>query len=257
MLTKTNIQWTDYTWNIARGCDKVDSDCKFCYMYRESLNETRYVPNEVVRTKSVFKKPLQIKEPSKIFTSSLTDFFHPAIDAYRSEAWDIIRQCPHHTFQILTKRPERIRECLPADWGDGWRHVWLGTSIGSNSDTAQKRAEDLAGLRTSMSFDQVLFISAEPMHGPVEWPTDFDGSTFFDWLIIGGESGNETGKYRYRPCNLEWISTFLNAAKKSGAKVFVKQLGTFLAKEMKLEDRHGGNPDEWPDFLRIQEFPKQ
>jgi protein gp37 len=115
------IQWTDVTWNIARGCSKVDEDCKFCYMYRDSFDGTRYNPREVVRTKTVFNLPLKVKEPSKIFTCSLTDFFHEDIDSYRNEAWDIIRKCPHHTFQILTKRPERIIDCLPADWGEGWR----------------------------------------------------------------------------------------------------------------------------------------
>src|SRR5690242_14727421 len=102
MAIKSKIQWTDATWNIARGCTKVDDDCKFCYMYRGSLDTTRYNPYRVIRTKGVFNLPLRLTEPSKIFTSSLTDFFHPDIDSYRNEAWDIIRKCPHHTFQILT-----------------------------------------------------------------------------------------------------------------------------------------------------------
>lgn len=131
MSEKSAIQWTDATWNIARGCTKVDEDCKYCYMYRDSFGSTRYNPLDVVRTKTVFDLPLRIKEPSKIFTCSLTDFFHEAIDGYRNEAWDIIRRCPQHTFQVLTKRPERIWKCLPEDWGDGWPNVWLGTSVGS------------------------------------------------------------------------------------------------------------------------------
>ncbi|PMD94859.1 hypothetical protein BWI97_15795 [Siphonobacter sp. BAB-5405] len=112
MATNSKIQWATATWNVARGCTKVDEDCKYCYMYRESFNETRYQPKEVVRTKSVFNLPLRLKEPSLIFTSSLTDFFHPDIDTYRWEAFQIIAQCPQHTFQILTKRPERIWKCL-------------------------------------------------------------------------------------------------------------------------------------------------
>src|SRR5690242_4261785 len=130
-MKNSNIQWTDHTWNVARGCTKVDADCKFCYMHRDSLKGTRYDPKEVTRTKTVFNLPLKIKEPSRIFTSSLTDFFIEEIDSYRNEAWDIIRRCPQHTFQILTKRPERIMERLPHYWEDVRPHVWLGTSIGS------------------------------------------------------------------------------------------------------------------------------
>ena len=141
MANKSSIQWTDATWNIARGCTKVDEDCKFCYMYRDSMSETRYNPREVVRTKTVFNLPLKLKEPSKIFTCSLTDFFHESCDSFRDEAWEIIRKCPQHTFQILTKRPERIIDHLPVYWDDIRHRVWLGTSIGS--ENGLKRLPDL------------------------------------------------------------------------------------------------------------------
>lgn len=98
MSQETKISWTDGTWNIATGCKKVDADCKFCYMYRFSLNETRYDPGAVTRTKQVFKMPLKYKETQSvvwpgrplIFTCSLTDFFIEEIDPYRQEAWDIL-----------------------------------------------------------------------------------------------------------------------------------------------------------------------
>lgn len=77
----------------------------------------------------------------------------------------------------------------------------------------------------------------------------------FDWIIIGGESGNETGKYRYRPCKIEWMEDIINAFPKN-VKVFVKQMGTHLAKELRMSDRHGGNIDEFPPTLQIREFPK-
>ena len=101
------------TWNIARGCSIVSEGCAFCYMMRDSLDGTRYNPTEVTKTKTVFNLPLTIKEPGRrVFTSSLTDFFHEDCDSFRLEAFDIIRRCPHLTFQILTKRPERIIEAL-------------------------------------------------------------------------------------------------------------------------------------------------
>ena len=250
MGKNSNIQWTDATWNVARGCTKVDADCKFCYMYRDSLNETRYVPNDVVRTKTVFNLPYRLKERSRIFTSSLTDFFHPAIDSYRQEAWDIIKYCPHHTFQILTKRPERINECLPPDWDDNvtYAHVWLGTSVGSND--SRHRIQQLLDCNTN----GVRFLSLEPLHGPVDLNYDILDLLKLDWVIIGGESGNDNGKYRYRPCKLEWIESIIREVGPTSA-VFVKQLGTHLAKQLNLKDRHGGDWSEWPEHLRVRQFP--
>lgn len=256
----SNIQWTDATWNIARGCTKVDEDCKFCYMYRDSFDSTRYNPLNVVRTKTVFNLPLKLKEPSKIFTSSLTDFFHEAIDGYRHEAWDIIRKCPQHTFQILTKRPERIMQHLPHDWGSGWGNVWLGTSVGS-----QKGVQRMIDL-SIVGHDGVKFLSLEPLHGPIKlgevkkYFDEINHELFvlpaFNWVIVGGESGNENGKYRYRPCEIEWIENIIKDCRQNDIAVFVKQLGTHLAKSLGLKDRHGGNIDEWPEHLRIREFPK-
>jgi len=248
MSQKSAIQWTDATWNVARGCTKVDEDCKYCYMYRDSMNNTRYDPMQVVRTKTVFDLPLKLKEPSKIFTCSLTDFFHEAIDSYRHEAWDIIRKCPQHTFQILTKRPERIKDHLPADWGKGWDNVWIGTSVGSQN--CIYRIAELITLTTKVGIAKI-FLSAEPLHGPIS--TEL--IKLFDWVIVGGESGNDIGKSRYRPCELEWIENIVYQCQDNKVPVFVKQMGTYLAKQLKMSDRHGGNIDEFPDHLKFREFP--
>lgn len=247
MAEKSKIQWTDATWNIAVGCTKVDEDCKYCYMYRESLNNTRYNPLQIRRTKTVFNLPMKIKEPSKIFTSSLTDFFHEEIDSYRNKAWDIIRKCPQHTFQILTKRPERILNNLPCDWGNGYDNVWLGTSVGSQKSI--NRIHELLSIPA-----KIHFASFEPMHGPIDMNLDISDLIKLDWAIIGGESGNNNGKYKYRECKLEWIESLIKDLTPT-TKIFVKQLGTYLAKELKLTDRHGGNIDEFPKHLQIREFP--
>jgi protein gp37 len=259
----TKIQWTDETWNIARGCTKVDADCKFCYMYRDSEGRTPFDAKTVTRTKTVFNKPLKIKEPSKIFACSLTDFFHEAIDSYRHEAWDIIRQCPQHTFQILTKRPERVVDHLPADWGDGWPNVWIGTSVGSQ-DAANKRIPELMKIPTL-----TRCLSIEPLHAPITfyddaleqycWERDGNGNKKLtmnlDWAILGGESGNQTGKYRYRPCEISWFEQLIKECREAETAVFVKQLGTHLAKAMKLKDKVGGDINEFPPHLQIREFP--
>lgn len=252
----SKIQWTDATWNIARGCTKVDEDCKFCYMYRDSFDSTRYDPLEITRTKTVFNLPLKLKEPSKIFTCSLTDFFHEAIDSYRHEAWDIIRQCPQHIFQILTKRPERIEDNLPPYWEEIRSRVWLGTSIGSQNGISR-----LINL-VSPIYPCVKFLSLEPLHGPIDLlfhvyaDMGHKLGDLIDWVIVGGESGNEKGKYRYRPCELQWIEDIIEQCEDFNIPVFIKQMGTHLAKELGMSDRHGGNIDEFPEHVRIREFPK-
>lgn len=249
MSINSHIEWTNHTWNIARGCSKVDADCLFCYMYRESLNGTRYEPKEVVKTKTVFNLPLKVKEPSKIFTSSLTDVFHEKIDPWRHEMWDIIRACPHHTFQILTKRPERVDYDYGLIPNEYFKNVWLGTSIGSPEGLT--RGFSLVNARVPV---RLKFLSIEPLHdGPLRIGHLLPR---IGWVIIGGESGNDTGPYRYRPCKLEWIEGIIIQCKAHRVPVFVKQLGTYLAKEMKLKDRHGRDWNEWPQHLRIREFPK-
>lgn len=246
-MVDSKIQWTDHTWNIARGCRKVDEDCKYCYMYRGSLDSTRYNPFEPKRTKTVFNLPLKIKEPSRIFTSSLTDVFLEEIDSFRDEMWEIIRKCPQHTFQILTKRPERIMQCLPSDWGDGWDNVWLGASCGSGKSI--QRVLDVLAVPA-----KIHFASFEPMWDRIDMNIDISDLCKLDWAIIGGESGNENGKYRYRLCKIEWMEELIKDLTPT-TKIFVKQLGTHLAKELKLNDRHGGDITEWPKQLQIREFP--
>jgi len=258
MSEKSAIQWTDATWNIARGCTKVDADCKYCYMYRDSFDSHRYDPLQVVRTKTVFDMPLRYKETKSavwsgrplVFTNSLTDFFHESIDGYRKEAWDIIRKCPHLIFQILTKRPERIADHLPPDFGDGLENVWFGTSVGHK--TAKNRLWDLSHLTTTCK----TFVSFEPLWERLDFDNE-DLSTImsFDWVIIGGESGNDTGKYRYRPCEIEWMKEISEAFSSCGVPVFVKQMGTYLSKSLGMSDRHGSNINEFPLALRKREFP--
>lgn len=259
----SKIQWTDATWNIAVGCKKVDADCLFCYMYRGSLNGTRYDPKEIRVTKSnTFRMPLRLKEPSKIFTSSLTDFFLPELDEARREAWKIIKACPQHTFQILTKRPELIRNGTLMNertetGGIIYRNmpnVIMGTSVG-HEDGAHRITQLI-----NSSWRGYKFLSIEPMHGPVNLrphlqPYEGTGKSAIHWVIVGGESGNDNGKYKYRPCEIEWIEDVINKCWEADVPVFVKQLGTHLSKKLKLSDRHGGNIDEWPEHLRVRQFP--
>lgn len=226
MGERSVIEWTDSTWNPWRGCDKVSPGCAHCYMFRDQRRYGRD-PEVVVRAAdATFYAPLRkaswkrerdaaIAERGRhlVFTCSLSDWFHPAADEFRREAWEIIRATPQSTYQILTKRPERIAECLPEDWGRGYPNVWLGVTIENRRFV--DRAVTLGEIPVA-----VRFISAEPLLGPLipdeirvvsdadrpelsgtsyRWEDGYtgpglpfynnDGNLAFHWLITGGESG--------------------------------------------------------------------
>lgn len=249
MAENTSIQWTDATVNFWTGCRKVSAGCKYCYMFRD---KERYGqdPTVVIRTKPhTFNAALKWDEPKRIFTNSWSDFFIYEADGWRDDAWDIIRKTPHHTWQILTKRPERILNCLPNDWGAGWDNVWLGVSVENNSFDATDRIKYLEDIPA-----KTRFISFEPLISPL----DRFVSKKIDWIILGGESGNESGKYRYRPCDLYWFDMIIEGYRESSphTAIFVKQLGTYLSNQLGLKDRHGGDINEFPKRLQIREFPK-
>lgn len=233
-MDKTKIAWTEYTWNPFHGCHKVSEGCKYCYMFRD---KERYGqdPNKVVKSsKSVFNKPLKIDEPSMIFTCSWSDFFIEEGDQWRDEAWDIIRRTPHHTYQVLTKRPERIKNNLPFDV---LKNVWIGVSIENNKYSNRAKIFNTIGGYTT-------FISFEPLLEPLEWKDDFNN---VDWIIIGAESGNETGNYKYRDCKNWWINDLVAKAKENNIKVFVKQI--------RLDGKLLTDINLFPKELQYQEFP--
>jgi protein gp37 len=215
------IEWTDASWNPWRGCDKVDPTCAACYMFRDQRRYGRD-PSIVVRAApATFGAPLSPRwrrraaeiqaaegRRMRVFTCSWSDFFHEDADAWRADAWDLVRATPWIDWQILTSRPERIRACLPADWGDGWPHVWLGATIGTRRTCS--RTETLRSVPAA-----VRFVSAEPLLYPLideapEWHDE--GSAIaawedramrlgpplsllgIDWLIVGGESGGRPGR---------------------------------------------------------------
>ncbi len=234
MGDKTGIGWTNKTWNPWMGCTKVSPGCAHCYMFRE---QTRYGndPELVRRSKTKFNDPLKWKEPALVFTCSWSDWFHEAADAWRDEAWDIVKRTPHLTYQILTKRPERIAEHLPSDWGEGYANVWLGTSVEN-----QRWIHRIARLVEIPA--RVRFVSAEPLLGPLDFygagsrgAEDGDPYAFsalrgtdgceppipgIDWVIVGGESG--TG---CRPMREEWARSIRDHCAVTNTAFYLKQLG--------------------------------
>lgn len=211
MGERTGIAWTDSTWNPWRGCRKVSPGCAHCYMYREQARYGRD-PKEVVRAApATFNAPLRWKGPRRVFTCSWSDFFIEDADAWRPEAWEIIRKTPTLTYQILTKRPENIPSRLPLDWGLGYPNVWLGVS-GENAMLANERGYHLTAVPAARRF-----LSAEPWLGR---GNALVVTEFFDWAIIGGESGPGA-----RPLDERSASFLKDQFVNAGKPVFVKQLG--------------------------------
>jgi protein gp37 len=245
MAKNSEIQWTNATWNPWHGCQKVSPGCKYCYMFRDK-ERYGHDPTTVLRSKSKFNDPLKWKEPQLIFTCSWSDWFIEQADPWRDEAWEIIRQSPQHTFQILTKRPERIQDNLPEWFNEINDRVWIGVSVESNHQVG--RIDYITNLPC------ITFISFEPLIDEIDWT---ESMNFVDWCIIGGESGNASGKYRYRPLEIKWIEKLVYAATAKNIACFVKQLGTYQSKVLKLKDRHAGDIHEFPEGVKIRQFPSR
>ena len=239
MTKNSAIEWTDHTWNPWRGCHKVSSGCKNCYMYRE---QKRYGndPNKVVKAKpNTFNAPLKWIEPACVFTCSWSDFFIEEADEWRDKAWEIIRQTPYLTYQILTKRIENVLDRLPKDWGEGYDNVWLGVSIESRE--FEGRAYNLNQIPA-----KIRFVSAEPLLGPLLLTPYLTRHVSFnnvvrgiDWVIVGGESGPN-----FRPMDSEWATYLAWQCNNSEAKYFFKQMGGWPNKK-----------GEIPPELQIFEYP--
>lgn len=235
------IQWTNHTWNPWMGCHKVSAGCKHCYMFREQ-KYYGHDPNVVRRGKTTFNKPLSWHDPARVFTCSWSDWFIEEADEWRDEAWEIVRQTPHLDYQILTKRPENIRDRLPADWGRGWSNVWLGISA---EDQMNANARIPILLRIPA---EVHFISAEPLLGPIQlskfWVNTASKliSPPIEWVIVGGESGPGC-----RPMKSRWARSLLDQCQQGGVAFFMKQMGGYPDKRGKLY--------QFPEDLRVREFP--
>ena len=140
----------------------------------------------------------------------MSDFFHKDADEWRNDVWEIIKNTPHHTYLILTKRPERILECLPDDWcKENYRHVWLGTSVENNYPKVLERIKFLKQVPC-----RIRFISFEPLLDDIQISSeDLEG---IHWGIIGGESGkNKNGiTPLFRESKPEWFRNLRNKLKK-------------------------------------------
>ena len=345
----TKIQWTDRTWNPVTGCTRVSEGCRNCYAERLTATRLRHQPkyqglavmqpggprwtNEVRTHPDELRKPLSWRKPRKVFVCDMSDLFHEAVPFdFIDQVFAVMALCPHLTFQVLTKRPERMAEYLIADRGpykfeadhttsQNWivmarddvspggdhpsnthrlrsmpwplPNVWLGTSL-----STQKEAD--ANIPHLLKCPAaVRFLSVEPLIEAVDLPlrpsinriqrerfvgyseaTRIADAERIHWVITGGESG-PTG----RPCNIAHLRSIVQQCKAANVPCFVKQLGAktyqrcpncgkntgglprgmldlcspdheALGHECIFRDPKGGDPAEWPEDLRVREFPK-
>ncbi len=245
MAHTSKIEWTEATWNPWHGCHKVSQGCKNCYMFRD---KARYGqdPNVVVRSKTTFYDPLKWTEPRTIFTCSWSDFFIEEADAWRDEAFAIMALTPQHTYQVLTKRPERMLDYVKRgplslfgvvdrlayehkiagrmnDWQTdapiAWPlpNVWLGVSV-EDRETYQKRVPYLA-----LTPAATRFVSMEPLLGPLgDLMLDGVFGDVYQWAIVGGESGPDA-----RPMHPDWTRSIRDQCTAAFVPFFFKQWGEY------------------------------
>lgn len=294
MGDKTGIQWTDATWNCLRGCTRKSAGCTRCYAESiahrfsgpgqpyEGLTTNGRWNGQVRFIDDHWTDPVRWARPRRIFVNSMSDIFHESVPIeWIDRIFGVMALAGHHTYQCLTKRSERMLEYCQQDRRVQWAYaaarattcgdigfdlitlgpkvlpnVWLGVSI-ENQD-ARARIVDLA-----LTPAAVRFVSAEPLIGPLDLGlrrphgsfADSSGRPLVDWVIIGGESGGQA-----RECNVGDIRRIILECEEAGVACFVKQLGKLpmsTGVRLPLKDsRHGGDIDEWPEDLRVRQFPR-
>jgi protein gp37 len=227
---RSAIEWTEATWNPVTGCSKVSPGCAHCYAETLSLrfgySKAPWTPANadanVILHEERLEQPLRWKRPRLVFVNSMSDLFHELVPfSFVTEVFDVMARSPQHTFQVLTKRPERMKEYIRLYYDRVLGNVWLGVSIENARFTwrADLLRETAAAVR---------FISAEPLLGSLfddarhGRPLELKG---IDWLIAGGESGPSA-----RPVNVAWIRELRDACAEAGVPFFFKQWGGRTAK---------------------------
>ena len=209
-MDRSNIEWTESTWNPTTGCTEVSPGCDHCYAKRMTQRFPQTYPNgfELTLREHALELPLRWRSPRRIFVNSMSDLFHVDVpDAFIARVFDVMVRAPQHTYQILTKRAERLARLAPRlPWPD---HIWMGVSV--ESPAFHWRVDYLRRLPAA-----VRFVSAEPLLASLNG-INLEG---IHWLIAGGES--QPG---CRPAELAWFRELRDTCASSGAAFFLKQLG--------------------------------
>lgn len=214
MAQTSRIEWTEATWNPVTGCHQISPGCAHCYA-KTFAERWRGIPGhhyeqgfDLRLWPERLAQPLRWRRPRVIFVNSMSDLFHEGIpEEYIVEVFDVMEQAPQHTFQVLTKRDERLAALAPRlPWPE---NVWMGVTIENRRFV--HRADQLREVPAA-----VRFISAEPLLGPLDG-LDLAG---IDWLISGGESG-----HRHRRVDPEWLRELRDRCQAEGVAYFFKQWG--------------------------------
>lgn len=219
MSDRSAIEWTDATWNPVRGCTKVSPGCKHCYAetFAERFRgvpghpfeqgfDLRLVPEKLL-------DPLKWRTPRRIFVNSMSDLFQDGVPTdFIAQVGSVMRRAPHHTFQILTKRPHRMEELLSGElrWLAELPNAWWGVSV-EDRRYGKPRIASLRRVPTA-----VRFLSVEPLLEDLG-RLDLRG---IHWVIVGGESG-----VRARPMASEWVISLRDQCGRAGVPFFFKQWG--------------------------------
>jgi protein gp37 len=252
MAGLSDIEWTEATWNPVAGCSMVSPGCTNCYAQRMAarlsaigvkkyIGTTRKSGRRAVWTGKVrfdgpaLSIPLKWRKPKRIFVNSMSDLFQtPVPEDFIRNVWSVMEKAHWHTFQILTKRPERMRDVLVSGKFPILKNVWLGTSV-ENQDNADR----IATLREVPA--QVRFVSFEPLIGPVIDPNLLG----IHWAIVGGESGPGA-----RPMEHWWVEELRDACKEQGVAFFFKQWGG-VRKDRTGRTLEGRTWDEYPTMMSV------
>ncbi len=269
----TGIAWTHHTFNAWEGCAKVSPGCKHCYA--ETRNERFHggahwgvdAPR-LMRSESYWREPLKwaraaraAGERRRVFCSSLADVFEDRVDLDmpRARLFSLIEATPELDWLLLTKRPKNMHWLAPYSWRDRWPiHVWAGATA-ENMEMLELRSGWLRLIPA-----RVRFLSCEPLLEDLDIDSvsrlNRNADEYTDginWVIVGGESGPKA-----RPCAVEWIESIVRQCADAGVPCFVKQLGAMSVSEHRpapsagLRSKAGADPSEWPEDLRVQEFPR-
>lgn len=213
-VPKSHIEWTESTWNPATGCTKVSEGCRHCYAEAmakrlKAMGQPRYSNGfKLTLHHDLIDLPLRWKAPRRIFVNSMSDLFHKDVpDEFIMKVFAVMNEASQHTFQVLTKRPERVAQMAHMlNWTP---NIWMGTSV-ENMQVA-KRVDHLRKVPS-----HVRFLSCEPLLGSLRG-LNLDG---IHWLIAGGESGPGA-----RPMNEQWVRELRDECVRVGVAFFFKQWG--------------------------------
>lgn len=272
MAETSKIEWTEATWNPITGCSMVSPGCTNCYAMRLAGGRLRNHPSrrgltretatgpvwtgEVRLNEAALDQPLRWKRPRMIFVVAHGDLFHESVpDEWIDKVFLRMRMADQHTYQVLTKRPERMCEYFHGKHRTVPDNVWLGTSV-EDQRTAEERIPWLIGTKTP-----VRWLSCEPLLGPVSLThlqrqmgysnPNLPGPAFepvinwIDWVVIGGESGP-----RARPLDEAWVYELIDECQRREVPVFVKQLSQASQPDIWKDF------DKWPAGLRMRAWPR-